>query len=112
MYIRNRFELMFFDGEQIKLHTPSLGYILGDEGSGAVPFGRKFINAIIKGSLPQSMREDFLERNRLTVSDIINTVYKGTAPNRFLASTSEFISQHIDQRAVRRFGYRQLQGIH
>ena len=85
----------FFDGEQIKLHTPSLGYILGDEGSGAV-LGRKFINAIIKGSLPQSMREEFLERNRLTVSDIINTVYKGTAPNRFLASTSEFISQHID----------------
>ncbi len=85
----------FFDGEQIELHTPSLGYILGDEGSGAV-LGRKFINAIIKGSLPSTMCEEFLERNELTVYDIINIVYKGTAPNRFLASTSVFISQHID----------------
>lgn len=85
----------FFDGERIELHTPSLGYILGDEGSGAV-LGRKFINAIIKGSLPSTMCEEFLERNELTVPDIINIVYKGTAPNRFLASTSVFISQHID----------------
>jgi glucosamine kinase len=84
----------FFNGEQIELHTPSLGYILGDEGSGAV-LGKKFINAIIKGALPHSLCNDFLERNKLTVSDIINNVYKGTAPNRFLASTSVFIGQNI-----------------
>lgn len=85
----------YYDGKDIKLHTPALGYILGDEGGGAV-LGRKFLNALIKGALPHSMCEEYFNENKLTVSDIIYNVYKGKSPNRFLASTSLFISRHID----------------
>lgn len=88
-----------FDGEKITAHTPALGYILGDEGSGAV-LGRNFINAILKGSLPHSLCEEFLKENHLAVSDILYNVYKGDAPNRFLASTSRFILQHINNNGV------------
>ena len=85
----------FFDGEKIALHTPALGYILGDEGSGAV-LGRKLLNALIKGTLPHSLCDAFLEETGLSVPLIINNVYKGTTPNRFLASTSTFVSRHLD----------------
>lgn len=88
-----------FDGEKITAHTPALGYILGDEGSGAV-LGKIFINAILKGSLPHSLCEEFLTEYNLTVSDIINKVYKGESPNRFLASTSRFIHKHIGNNGV------------
>ena len=50
----------YFDGDKIKEHTPALGYILGDEGSGAV-LGRTFINGILKGTLPQELRDEFFE---------------------------------------------------
>lgn len=88
-----------FDGERITAHTPALGYILGDEGSGAV-LGRNFINAILKGALPHSLCEEFLKEGHLTVSDILYNVYKGDAPNRFLASTSKFILQHINNKDI------------
>ena len=85
----------YYNGKKIMLHTPALGYILGDEGSGAV-LGRKFINGILKGTLPHSMRDEYLEWNGMTTSDIIYNVYKGKSPNRFLASTSLFIAKHLD----------------
>lgn len=88
-----------FDGENIVAHTPALGYILGDEGSGAV-LGRNFINSILKGALPHSICEDFLRESGYTVADILYNVYKGEAPNRFLASTSKFIHRYIDNEAV------------
>ena len=48
-----------YDGCRIVENTPPLGYILGDEGSGAV-LGRLFINALFKHRLPDSLREEFL----------------------------------------------------
>lgn len=85
-----------FDGHEIVWHTPALGYILGDEGSGAV-LGRKFINGILKGWLPTDICRLFMLETGLTVADIINNVYHQTSPNRFLASMSVFIAKHIDE---------------
>lgn len=86
-----------YDGEKIIAHTPALGYILGDEGSGAV-LGRNFINAVLKGTLPYSLRETFLKESKLSVTDILHNVYKSKAPNRFLASMSKFIYLHLDNK--------------
>ena len=47
-----------YDGAKIVMNTPPLGYILGDEGSGAV-IGKLFLNGIFKGSLP-SLKKKFL----------------------------------------------------
>lgn len=89
----------FFDGTDIQLHTPALGYILGDEGGGAV-MGRTFLNGILKGWLPDELRDEFLDEYRLTLTDIINKVYHSDAPTRFLASISKFILSHIDNDEV------------
>lgn len=85
----------YYDGECIQEHTPALGYILGDEGSGAV-LGRNFINGILKGTLSQNLRDEFLEEYQTSQADIIDKVYHSATPNRFLASLSKFILSHID----------------
>lgn len=85
-----------YDGERITANTPALGYILGDEGSGAV-LGKLFVNALFKGRLSENVRKAFEAETHLTMSDIINKVYRMPMPNRFLASLSLFISRHLDE---------------
>lgn len=85
-----------YDGGRITANTPALGYILGDEGSGAV-LGKLFVNALFKGRLSENVRKAFEAETHLTMSDIINKVYRMPMPNRFLASLSLFISRHLDE---------------
>ena len=89
-----------YDGDSIVQNTPALGYILGDEGSGAV-LGRNFINAIFKNPLLADVRDDFLTTQQLTMADIIQRVYRQPMGNRFLASTSLYIGQHLDNPLLR-----------
>ena len=88
-----------YDGEQIVQNTPALGYILGDEGSGAV-LGRLFVNAIFKDPRLAAIRDQYLTETKLTQADIIRKVYREPMANRFLASTSPFISGHLDNPLV------------
>ena len=76
--------------------TPALGYILGDEGSGAV-LGRNFLNGILKGWLPEELRNLFMAEWQLDVAEIINKVYREQYPNRFLASISTFIASNMER---------------
>ena len=77
----------FYDGEKIVENVPPLGYILGDEGSGAA-LGKLFINGIFKGDLPTHIRELYLNEENITYAEIIEKVYRKPLANRFLASTS------------------------
>lgn len=89
-----------YNGKEIVRNIPPLGYILGDEGSGAV-LGKIFLNAIFKGSLSQDIKEEFLQSANLTYMDVIQKVYRQPMANRFLASISAFIHQHLDDQTVR-----------
>lgn len=89
-----------YDGENIVAHTPALGYVLGDEGSGAV-LGRKFLNAVLKQTLPENIRKRFLQESGLDMTEVINRVYRSPAPNRFLASMSKYIHGYLDEKEVR-----------
>ncbi|MBQ3632430.1 MAG: ATPase [Prevotella sp.] len=88
-----------FDGERIVRNTPPLGYILGDEGSGAV-LGIRFLNALYKGQLDDALRHAFEAWAGLALPDVIARVYRQPMANRWLASLSPFIHQHISQRGV------------
>ena len=83
-----------YDGHRMVMNTPPLGYILGDEGSGAV-LGKLFLNGIFKGSLSSSIKKKFLDWSGLDYPTIINKVYREPLANRFLASLCPFISQQI-----------------
>ena len=89
-----------YDGRQIVRNTPPLGYILGDEGSGAV-LGVRFLNALYKGRLPEDLQREFESWSGLTLASIVDRVYRQPLANRWLASLSVFIRQHVAQPAVR-----------
>lgn len=90
-----------FDGERIMANTPALGWILGDEGSGAV-LGRTLVGDVLKGQLPKTLCKAFLERFNLTQSAIIEAVYRQPQPNRFLASLVPFLAEHRDEDGIHR----------
>ena len=85
------------DGEILK-NVPPLGYVLGDEGSGAV-LGRNLVNGIFKGHIP--LKEEFLAAHGLNYEEIIRRVYREPYANRFLASFAPFIRTHIDRPEIR-----------
>ncbi|MCF0192431.1 MAG: ATPase [Prevotella sp.] len=89
-----------YDGEKIVQNTPALGYILGDEGGGAV-LGRMFLNAMLKGRVEQSVCNDFKATYNMTQADIIERVYRQPLANRFLASLAVFIGKHRSNPTVR-----------
>ena len=89
-----------YDGNGILQHTPALGYILGDEGSGAV-LGKRFIHDLYGGKLSEEIKSLFEKEMRLNLAEIIKRVYRQPLANRFLASLSEFISNHLDDAGVR-----------
>ena len=88
-----------YDGKTITDNIPPLGYILGDEGSGAV-LGKLFLNKLFKRELPDSLSQDFFQWSQLTYAEIIDKVYRQPAANRFLASLSPFIREHLDEPAI------------
>ena len=89
-----------YDGKDIVEHTPALGYILGDEGSGAV-LGKRFIHDLYGGLLSDNIRVMFEKETKLNLAEIIKRVYRQPLANRFLASLSEFITNHLDEPEVR-----------
>lgn len=82
-----------FDGEKIVDNTPSLGYILGDEGSGA-HLGRQLVSDCIKKQLPKELREKFLGQYNLDIAGILERVYHTPLPNRWLASFTPFLCEN------------------
>ncbi len=83
-----------YDGENIVDNIPPLGYILGDEGSGAY-LGRVFLQHLFKRQLSDQLREEFLSEYHLTYEEIIDRVYRQPGANRFLASLCPFIRKHL-----------------
>lgn len=85
-----------YDGEKIIANTPPLGYILGDEGSGAV-LGRLFIGRLLKGGFGAEVQSRFRKVFPDTdQSEVIRRVYRCERPNAFLASFAPFIAGCMD----------------
>lgn len=88
-----------YDGKGIAANVSPLGFILGDEGSGAV-LGKLFLGDVLKNQLPAEVTAEFLEEYSLDLLTIIRRVYREPQPNRFLASVTPFISKHIDVKEI------------
>ena len=90
---------VYVDGEIIE-HIPPMGYILGDEGSGA-SIGKRLVNAIYKREIADSYRQMFERECMLGYDDVIYGVYRSETPAQFLASLVPFISDHISDNIFR-----------
>ena len=82
-----------YENNKISWNVPALGFILGDEGSGAV-LGKLLMGNIFKNQLPKAVIEDFKATYNLSMMDVIEKVYRTPLPNRFLASFGPFIAKH------------------
>jgi glucosamine kinase len=84
----------YYDGSDIKSNVSPLGYILGDEGGGAV-IGRKLISAVLKKQVPQMVIDLFFDSYKISTAEILESVYMKPFPNRFLGQFARFISANI-----------------
>jgi N-acetylglucosamine kinase-like BadF-type ATPase len=85
----------YYDGNEICDNVSPLGYILGDEGSGAV-IGKTFLGDVLKNQLSKEISNKFLAQYNLDRLTVIRRVYKEPQGNRFLASVTPFLSENID----------------
>ena len=110
-----------YNGEAIEWCVPSLGFILGDEGSGAV-LGKRLVGDLLKNQLDRPTTNDkrqttndelpttnlkdlFFEEYQTSMADIIDRVYKQPFPNRFLAKLSRFCADHLDDPRIHALVY-------
>jgi len=84
----------YFDGERISENVNSLGYLLGDNGSGAV-LGLNITRLYLKNKLSNRVAKKFRDEYNLDYRFILDSVYKESAPNRFFARFSPFIINNI-----------------
>lgn len=84
-----------FDGQRIVRQTPALGFILGDEGSGA-SLGKRLLGDVFKRQLPKDILKAFDDEIGLTQSEVIDRVYRQPQPNLFLSSLVPFLSRRLD----------------
>lgn len=89
-----------YDGKQIVENVSPLGFILGDEGSGAV-LGKLLVSDLLKNQLTPGLKEKFLSKYELTVGDIIDRVYRKPFPNRFLSTFSPFVAENLIDPSIR-----------
>ncbi len=89
----------YYNGQDIEWAVPSLGYILGDEGSAAV-LGKRLVGDLLKGQLGDEMKELFFQEHETSMADIIEKVYRQPFPNRFLAKLSRFCANHIEDSRI------------
>lgn len=89
----------YYDGEKIIDNVSPLGFILGDEGSGAV-LGRTLVGDVLKNQLPADLCQKFLAKYELDRLTIIRRVYREPQANRFLASLTPFLLENIDHPTI------------
>lgn len=84
-----------YDGEKIVKNVRSGGFILGDEG-GAASLGRQFMSDYLKGLVPGRLAEEFSASFKVDYLTVVQNVYRGPAPARYLGSFAPFIVEHYD----------------
>ncbi len=83
----------YYNGRKIVSNSPGLGYVLGDEGSGAY-LGKKVLQYYLYQTFDSEMHDKFDRKYHITPSDILDSVYKKPLPNRYIASFTMFLSEN------------------
>jgi hypothetical protein len=83
----------YYNGKKIIKNSPGLGYVLGDEGSGTY-LGKKVIQYYLYKTFDADLMDRFNLKYNLSVTEILDAVYKKPLPNRFLAQFTGFLSEN------------------
>ena len=93
-----------YDGAVIVQNAVSLGYVLGDEGGG-VNIGGSLLRDYFYRRMPVEISAKFEELYHPTRDELIENVYRKTAPSAYLASFAKFAGQNKDNQYVRDLCY-------
>lgn len=83
----------FYQNGVLTEHVPSLGYILGDEGSGTY-LGKQILSDYFKQQMPEELASSFASEFKPAEPEVIKSVYRSSQPNRYLASYVSFIAEN------------------
>ncbi len=83
----------FYNGRKMMKNSPGLGYILGDEGSGAY-LGKKVVQYYLYNTYDEELKARFEKRFMVTPMEILENVYKKPLANRYLASYAIFLAEN------------------
>jgi glucosamine kinase len=83
----------YYNGSKIVKNSPGLGYVLGDEGSGAY-LGKKVIQYYLYGTFDDELRGRFDLTYTTNAAEILENVYKKPLPNRYLAAFTRFLADN------------------
>lgn len=100
----------YYDGSEVRTSVPSLGYILGDEGSGS-QMGKMLLTAYFLDEMPKDLHEGFQRQYHLTREHILDELYSKSRPNRFLASFTPFLWWNKSHPYIREMINHSLKGL-
>ncbi len=83
----------FYNGKKITKNSPGLGYVLGDEGSGAY-LGKKVLQYYLYQTFDEDLMNAFEQKYHLDRATILNQVYKEPLANRYIAQFTEFLVEN------------------
>lgn len=89
----------YYDGKEIIEKAPSLGYILGDEGSGS-HLGKIFLTAYLKEGISKPLATEFETFFNLSREMVIPKLYTENQPQKFLSSIPPFLFENIDKQEI------------
>jgi len=83
----------YFNGKKIVRNSPGLGYVLGDEGSGAY-LGKKVLQYYLYETFDKDLHQKFTQQYHTDAPEILDAVYKKPLPNRYIAGYTRFLSEN------------------
>ncbi len=83
----------YYNGKKIIRNSPGLGYVLGDEASGAY-LGKKVLQHYLYHTFDEDLRSRFDAHFVTTPVEILDSIYKKPLPNRYLATFTMFLAEN------------------
>jgi len=85
----------YFDGEKVVENIPALGYVLGDEGSGAY-IGKEVLKGYLNKEMEGAILQKFEMKFQPSLEEILDRVYKEELPNRYFASFAKWVGEEVE----------------
>lgn len=85
-----------YDGKKIQMNIASLGFLLGDEGSGAY-IGKMLLRDYLRGNMPAEILSELRDKLQMTNTELVTKIYSEPKPNSFCAGFCDYIAENTEK---------------
>jgi N-acetylglucosamine kinase-like BadF-type ATPase len=100
----------YFDGQNLKIELPSLGFLMGDEGSGSA-IGKQLVRRYFMKKLPADLHTEFEQTYGLKIEDALKNMYHSPRPNAWLADFNKFVIERKDHPYFKNMVYEEMKNF-